>query len=262
MAGMTIFVHEAGPAGAPAVVLLHAAGTSGWMWEKQVAALSADLRVLVPDLPGHGRSNTREWVSFADTARLVAEVIAGRAPGGAAHVVGLSMGGYVAAHLAATSPEAVGGAIVSGINVLPFPHPGRLRLMGALIAPVMKWGPVLRANARALRVPEEDVAGYEAAARATTRQSFRRVSDEAVGFRLPGAAGTSPCPVLAVAGGEEHELTRGSLAEIAAAFPHGEARLVPGVGHGWSGEKPELFTAMIRARVTGGPLPEELRPLG
>lgn len=172
------------------------------------------------------------------------------------------MGGYVAAHLAATSPEAVGGAIVSGINVLPFPNPGRLRLMGALIAPVMKWGPVLRANARALRVPEEDVAGYEAAARATTRQSFRRVSDEAVGFRLPGAAGTSPCPVLAVAGGEEHELTRGSLAEIAAAFPHGEARLVPGVGHGWSGEKPELFTAMIRARVTGDPLPEELRPLG
>jgi len=34
---------------------------------------------------------------------------------------------------------------------------------------------------------------------------------------------------------------------------------VPGVGHGWNGERPELFTAMIRSRVTGAPLPGELR---
>ena len=256
---MAIFVQETGPADAPAVVLLHGVGTSGWMWRRQATALAADLRVLVPDLPGHGQSNTHPWVSIADTARLVAEVIAARAPDGRAHVVGLSLGGYVGVHLTATTPQVVTGATVSGVNVLPFPHPGRLRLMGELIAPVMKWGPMVRANARALNVPAEDVDGYVTAARSTSRQAFRLVNREALEFRLPAEAGECPCPVLAVAGENEHDLTKRSLTAIAAAFPAGEARLVPGVGHGWNGERPELFTAMIRSRVTGAPLPGELR---
>ncbi|MFF3444310.1 alpha/beta fold hydrolase [Streptosporangium sp. NPDC002721] len=94
---MAIFVQEAGPTNASAVVLLHGVGTSGWMWTKQVHELATDTRVLVLDLPGHGRSNTHPWVSIADTARLVAEVIASRVPEGRAHVVGLSLGGYVGA---------------------------------------------------------------------------------------------------------------------------------------------------------------------
>ncbi|WP_197093488.1 alpha/beta fold hydrolase [Nonomuraea sp. SBT364] len=257
---MAIFVQEVGAAEAPAVVLLHGVGTSGWMWAKQAEALAGEMRVLVVDLPGHGRSNTLPWISIADTARLVAEEITARVPEGRAHVVGLSLGGYVVAQLAATAPGAVIGAIMSGVNVLPFPHPGRLRLMGALLAPVMKWGPVLRANARALNVPAEDVDGYQSAARATSRQAFRLVNDEALRFRLPAQAAGSPCPVLAVAGENEHDLTRRSLADIAATFPRGEAYLAPGVGHAWNGEKPGLFTDMIRAWVTGGRLPEELIP--
>ncbi|MCA2178550.1 alpha/beta hydrolase [Nonomuraea glycinis] len=258
---MTIFVQESGPADAPAVVLLHGVGTSGWMWTRQVSALATDLRVLVPDLPGHGRSNTLPWVSIADTARLVGEIIAARAPAGRAHVVGLSLGGYVGAQLAATAPEVVISAIVSGVNVLPFPNLGTMRLMGALMAPVMKWGPMLRANARALNVPAADIDGYQSAARATTRQAFRKVGDEALGFRLPPQAKDAPCRILAVAGENEHDLTKRSLTAIAGAFPQGEACLAPGVGHAWSGEKPELFTSMIRARVTGDQLPEELIPV-
>ncbi|MFB9475224.1 alpha/beta fold hydrolase [Nonomuraea salmonea] len=253
---MTIFVHEAGPHDADAVVLLHAVGTTGWMWERQVTALKSDLRVLVPDLPGHGRSAAVAWESIGGTAALVAELIAARAPSGRAHVVGLSLGGYVAATLAATAPDVVASAIVSGVNVLPFPNPGRLRLMGALMAPVMKWGPVLRANARALNVPDADVDGYLTAARTTDRHAFRKASNDAIDFRLPPR--TSPCRVLAVAGENEHDLTKRSLAEIAAAFPNGEARLAPGVGHAWSGENPDLFTAMIRAHLSGSALPDAL----
>ncbi|MEV4805733.1 alpha/beta fold hydrolase [Nonomuraea sp. NPDC049421] len=193
---MTIFVHETGPHDAGAVVLLHAVGTTGWMWEWQVTALESDLRVLVPDLPGHGRSAAVPWEAIGGTAALVAELIAARAPSVRAPVVGLSLGGYVAATLAATAPDVVASAIVSGVNVLPFPNPGRLRLMGALMAPV--------------------------------------------------------------AGEKEHDLTRRSPAEIAAAFPNGEARLAPGVGHAWSGEKPDLFTAMIRAHLSGSALPGTL----
>ncbi|MET7336075.1 hypothetical protein [Nonomuraea sp. NPDC005650] len=64
-----------------------------------------------------------------------------------------------------------------------------------------------------------------------------------------------------MAGENEHDLTRRSLAAIATTFPRGRARLAPGVGHAWNGERPELFTAMIRAVVMGERLPEELRPV-
>src|SRR3712207_7557940 len=94
-------VREAGPAGAPTVVLLHGLGTSGWMWDRVVPALERDLHVLVVDLPGHGDSRTTPWESLEATAAAVARLVGDRASGGAAHLAGLSLGGYVAAALAA-----------------------------------------------------------------------------------------------------------------------------------------------------------------
>ncbi|MEZ0095241.1 pimeloyl-ACP methyl ester carboxylesterase [Streptacidiphilus sp. EB129] len=256
--GMPMAVEVAGTRGAPAVVLLHAAGTRGWMWSRQVRDLAGDLHVLVPDLPGHGRSNGCPWVSIADTAGLVAEVIASHVPQGRAHVVGLSLGGYVGVRLAALTPDRVVSATVSGVSVRPFPHPGRMRLLGRLMAPVVRSGLLLRANARTLKIPSSELDGYLASARAMTRDAFRRVNEEDLDFRVPAQAADSPYPVLAVAGENEHDLVKRSLTEIAEAFGSGEARLVPGVGHGWNGEKPELFTAVIRRRVLGRPLPAEL----
>ena len=74
---------------------MHGVGTSGWMWARQVAAL-ADFHCLNVDLPGHGRSNRETWVSLADTAAQIAEIIQERATNRRAHIVGLSLGGYVA----------------------------------------------------------------------------------------------------------------------------------------------------------------------
>ncbi|WP_111184547.1 alpha/beta fold hydrolase [Nonomuraea aridisoli] len=44
-------------------MLLHGVGTTGWTWTRQADALATDLRVLVPDLPGHGKRNALPWRS-------------------------------------------------------------------------------------------------------------------------------------------------------------------------------------------------------
>ncbi|WNV83860.1 alpha/beta hydrolase [Umezawaea sp. Da 62-37] len=258
---MTVFVNESGPRDAPGVVLLHGLSTSGWMWREQAAALVGDLHVLIPDLPGHGLSNDHPWVSLSDTVRVVADVIASRTPSGRAHVVGLSLGGYVAARLAADVPEVVESAIVSGVNVLPFPHPAVMRFAGRVMAPFATSTPVLRANARTLRVPEEDFQAYRASARTMAKGTIGRVTGDVMAFRVPAAAGASPCRLLAVAGGDENELIIRSLPELAAGFASGSARIAPGTGHAWNGEAPELFTAMIRAHIADAPLPEGLRAI-
>lgn len=256
---MSLAVQESGPATGPTVVLLHGVGTTVWMWRRQIGDLEGDLHVLAVDLPGHGASAGTPWTSMRATEAAVVDVITERAHSGRAHVVGLSLGGYVAADLAAERPDVVAGAVVSGVNVLPFPRPRLMKAAGRLMAPLMTRGPVLRANARALGVPAEDVEGYAQAARSMAPGTFVRVGGELMDYRVPASAGSSPARVLAVAGGNEQPLIRDSLTLIADAFPDGRAALVPGVGHGWNGEAPALFAAVVRAHVAGTPLPEELR---
>ena len=52
---MDLFVRESGPVGAPTIVFLHGAYTSGWSWEPVVERMQ-HYRCLVPDLPHYGKS--------------------------------------------------------------------------------------------------------------------------------------------------------------------------------------------------------------
>jgi hypothetical protein len=175
-----------------------------------------------------------------------------------AHVVGQSLGGYVGLQLAASFPEVITGVTVSGVTVLPVPHAGRMRLLARVMEPFMTWGPLLRAQARSFHIPAEDFEGYRTAARAMTMQAFFEVIDDAMAFRVPAGAETSPCSVLALSGENDDDIVKRSLVEIANAFPSGQARVMPKAGH-WIGEDAKLFEAVVRSRVLGGPLPAELR---
>jgi len=52
--GTRVFYREAGPAGAPGVLLLHGFPTSSHMYRDLIPHLAADFRVVAPDLPGFG----------------------------------------------------------------------------------------------------------------------------------------------------------------------------------------------------------------
>lgn len=88
-------VCESGRPGSPAVVFLHAVGTSGRMWAAHMAGVAGD-HSLAPDLPGFGHSNRLPWRSRIDTADQIAALIEQRTPSRRAHVVGLSLGGAIA----------------------------------------------------------------------------------------------------------------------------------------------------------------------
>jgi pimeloyl-ACP methyl ester carboxylesterase len=242
------------------VVLLHGVGTTSWMWRRLVSDLAGELHVVTVDLPGHGASARTPWRSLADTGFRVAEVVRRVAPEERVHLVGLSLGGYVALQLAAERPQVVASAAASGVNVLPFPRPRLMRAAGHLMSPFMSTGVMLRANARALGVPPEDFDGYAAAARSMARGTFLAVGGELMEYSVPAVAAASSTRVLALAGGAEQPLILASLPRIAAAFPQGMARVAPGVGHAWNGEAPELFAATVRSHIAGDPLPEELSP--
>ena len=75
--GIEIFYREAGPAYAPAILLLHGFPSSSRMWEPLLTRLGDAFHLVAPDYPGFGHSDTPDPAGFAYTFDHLAEVIDG-----------------------------------------------------------------------------------------------------------------------------------------------------------------------------------------
>lgn len=96
---MSLFVQQFGQG--PRVVLIHGWGLHGGVFEDLAARLAVDHAVIVPDLPGHGRSPDGP-LDPDDVSRALMEQV-----GGAAVWLGWSLGALVALSAARQFPEQV-----------------------------------------------------------------------------------------------------------------------------------------------------------
>lgn len=76
------------------VMLVHGFGEAGDVWKKQVAYLQNDFLLIVPDLPGSGRSAMIDDMSMEGMAAILKEIIDHEKTGKLA-MIGHSMGGYI-----------------------------------------------------------------------------------------------------------------------------------------------------------------------
>jgi pimeloyl-ACP methyl ester carboxylesterase len=72
---LDIFYREAGPADAPAVLLLHGFPTSSQMYRGLIPRLAEGYHVVAPDYPGFGQSSMPDRATFSYTFDHLAEVI-------------------------------------------------------------------------------------------------------------------------------------------------------------------------------------------
>lgn len=103
------------------VMLLHGWTANGEDWSWQLPALEARYRTVTVDLRGHGRSAVPPSGHYrpADYVADIEALIAGRYKGERFTLVGHSMGGQIAARLAARRPDLV-AAVVSVDGSLGF----------------------------------------------------------------------------------------------------------------------------------------------
>ena len=112
-----------GPEGAPVLLLANSLGTSFHVWDEVMAALAAAFRVLRYDMRGHGLTDATPLPAdgtgysipllAADALALLDALGIGKA-----HVCGLSIGGMVAQHLAATAPARVDRLVLCDTSAL------------------------------------------------------------------------------------------------------------------------------------------------
>lgn len=97
--GTAIRLLRGGPANAPPLVFLHGAGGhTGWM--RFLDELAEDFAVFAPEHPGFGRSDDPPWLDeVGDLAYFYLDILAALGLDGV-HLVGTSLGGWIAAELA------------------------------------------------------------------------------------------------------------------------------------------------------------------
>ncbi|WP_405798333.1 alpha/beta fold hydrolase [Streptomyces sp. NBC_01506] len=270
--GSRLHIEVYGSEGAPAIVLIHGWTCSTLFWAAQIQDLSADHRVIVYDLRGHGRSPAVDRSGYTTDALaddLEAVLAATLAPGERAVLAGHSMGGMtlMAAsarpafreHAAAALLCSTGSSgLVAESRVVPM-RPGRVRtrLTRLILGSRAPLGPVTPVSKRILRygtmgpgTAPDRVAACARIVHACPRAV--RVAWSHVLAELDLEAGVRELSVpTAVVVGTADRLTPAVQAHrLAEALPDcaGLTELT-GVGHMTPVEAPEAVTAVIRRLV-------------
>lgn len=273
---MDLFTLEAGSPTHPTIVFLHGGGGGGWMWQRQMDALSDEFHCLAPDLPEHGQSSAVKPFSITGSAALIAALIRARVPGGRAHVVGLSEGAQILVALLSQAPQVVERAVISSALLRPMPWLSWMftpQMAGLSydwgLAPFKNNEGYIRLNMKyAAAVPEAYYPQFKQVFQNYTRDAFIHSMVENQSFRLPAGLQQVQVPALVVVGQKEYGAMRQSARDLCATLPNATARLV-NLGkkaslaqeHNWNMNAPELFSRMLRAWLSGQELPAELLAL-
>jgi epoxide hydrolase 4 len=118
--GITLSLREAGPEGAPRVVLLHGFPEGAFVWDDVMRRLAPRLHCIAPNLRGYERSSAPAEVGAYRAKHLVTDIAALIQAAGApvALLVAHDWGGAVAWNLAAQQP-----ALLQRLLILNSPHP-------------------------------------------------------------------------------------------------------------------------------------------
>jgi pimeloyl-ACP methyl ester carboxylesterase len=124
--GVRAHVASAGPADAPAVVALHGWPQHWWCWREVIPRLSADFRVLCPDMRGFGWSGWPDDGAF-EKQRVADDLIALLDVLGIERAVlaGHDWGGYAVVLAALRAPERVSAVLTMSVGH-PWQPPARV----------------------------------------------------------------------------------------------------------------------------------------
>ena len=102
----------------PPLILLHGLSGSGRWWSRNVPVFSRSFRTYSVDLPGFGQSRGVRWSRLDDIADRLADWLVDEGLP-RAHIVGHSLGGAVAARLAARHPNRVDRLVLVDAAIRP-----------------------------------------------------------------------------------------------------------------------------------------------
>ena len=261
--GRVIEYREAGPATAPAVVLLHGVGSSSAGYRAQFAGLAESLRVIAWNAPGYGGSTplAEPNPTALDYAAALAGFLDGLGLARPAVLAGSSWGSVIALNLAVAQPERVGALLLSvpttGRGSLP--PEARAEALAALRAKPPSASDDRSAVAERLLTPDTPQpvrALVERLRDALTPAGWSAAMHMMFTTDTPALIARAQGPVALLAGTRDRMAPlQAHAAKLHAARPEAQLHLFEGCGHMLKLEAPARFNAILRAMAMGDQRP-------
>lgn len=252
-------IHGEGP---ETLVFIHGLMLASESWEAQVAHFADRYRVITFDLRGQGRSaHVAAGLDLDNLAADAVELIQ-VLKAGPCHVVGFSMGTFVAMRVAARRPKLIRTLTLIGPSAeaeepenLP-----RYRLLIALVklfgprpftSPLMKilFGDTFRNYAT--RRPEAE--RWRAYLRRLPKDLHRAAAASAGRRAITGELGNITAPTLIVSGEEDRPISPAKARAVQAGIPSSRFVAVPDTGHAVMIERPDRFNALLEDFIAERP---------
>ena len=233
-----------GPENTSPVLLLHGGGVAGWMWNSLRQHLEPRHTILVPDLPGHGRSTDEPYGTHTETVAALSQwlICGGFDP---VAVIGFSLGAQLAIDLAATHPELVERVMVVSAQAQAMPFTGlTLRLLGAA-APMARNRSFAKLQARELFIPPELLEDYITTSSGISKATLLAAVGQNMRFVVAEEWSHFPGRALVMVGRKERTLMHASAAAIHAALPGSELEIADEAGHGIPLQHPAWFNSRV-----------------
>jgi 3-oxoadipate enol-lactonase len=248
---LRLYVEERGD-GEP-ILFIEGLGQSMWAWREQIPVFAQRFRTIAYDTRGTGRTPVPEDpYGIDELAQDAADVLNGRA----AHVIGLSMGGYVALTLARSRPELVRSLVLTatgagGPDRLPREQHVRDAFAAATGLPYDQYGRRTMPLTFSRGWTERNADRFEEilaarGAHPTPAETLETHIQACYGFYARGCeVERIQAPALVVHGDEDLIVPVENGRMLASRLPNARYVELPGVGHNVQLEVPERFNALV-----------------
>lgn len=247
--GLRLHVRKEG--NGPCVTLLHALGANHAIWDAQAEALAQRFTVLRPDLRGHGRSDAPAGAYSLDM--LAGDIVAmwDALHVEQSHVVGISLGGFIAQHLALGWPERIGRLVLADTSSGYPPEaaaqwPARIRtvleegLHGLVPATLERWFTSPYRERHAERVCE-----IGRIIETTPRQGYAGCCHAIAGLATTNRLSQIATPALVLVGEQDVGTPVSMARTLAEGIPGAELRVIEQAAHLSNVEQPAVFNRLL-----------------
>ena len=244
--GVALHYASQGPRTGPAVLMIHGFSDSWFSFSRILPLLPPELRVIAPDMRGHGDSERPPaGYRIADMADDVVRLMdALNVP--KAVLIGHSMGSFVVRKAFELAPERVSRLVLIG-GALKANNDGMRelqRMINRLTDPVdAEFVREFQMSTIAVPVPEPFLEAVIANSRRMPARIWKAVIQGLIEFEP--AALRPPVRTLVLGGREDAVFSRTEQMVLARQFPRGELHLVDGIGHTLQWEQPAMFVSAL-----------------
>ena len=234
----------------PPLFLFHSLLSDRASFDAIAPELTTSFRVIVPELPGFGRSQAVTG-GFAAVADRMADMVKDAASGEPGIVLGNGYGGFVALQMAIRHPDVAGKYVLADCGAA-FSEPGREAFRNMAAASRAKGlAAVTDVAMRRLFAPDfqaahpDLMADRRAAFLKTDPEVFRAACEALAALDLGPELTKVKIPVLVLVG-EHDEATPPPMShELAAGLPQARLKIIPGCAHVPQLQSPRLFLDAI-----------------